>query len=269
MGKRLVESNNKLWYTDSNESYKIGRCIALRIAVCDDELGFLQQAKAALELWPGKPADLITETFEDGDALLLAHSLCPYDIILLDVVMPLLNGIETAREIRQHDRSVRIVFLTSSPEFALDSYSVKASDYLLKPLDVKRLYLCLDELAEQLREKAKSITVKSIGALHRVELESIEYIEAQNKHILFTLADGRTIDSIEPLYTYEDKLLLADGFFKCNRSYIVNIHRIVTYTLKEITMRSGARIPISRSCHKAFEAAYFSLLFGKAGDQSC
>lgn len=238
----------------------------MRLAICDDNSEFLNQTRQAIALWAAQPCDLTVELFEDGDALINAHTLSPFDIILLDVVMPLLNGIDTAREIRQCDRSVKIVFLTSSPEFALDSYSVKANDYLLKPLNPQKLYRCLEELSEEIRAKARSITVKSVGALHRVEISSIEYIEAQNKHVLFALTGGQTIESIEPLYTYEDKLLLSDGFFKCNRSYIVNIHRIVTYSLKEITMHSGCRISISRNYQKEFEAAYFSLLFRKAGD---
>lgn len=238
----------------------------LRIAVCDDSHDFLNHAKSIIDRWdrpyPGRTVD----TFEDGDALIQAHSAVPFDIILLDMVMPLLNGMETARELRQFDKTVKIVFLTSSPDFAVDSYSVKASNYLMKPLDTEKLHSCLNELTEEIRETARSITVRSASAIHRVEIARIEHIEAQNKHVLFSLSDGRTILSIEPLYTYESKLLLADGFFKCNRSYIVNLHRIETYTLKEITMRSGCRIPISRSCHKEFEAAYFELLFGKDGN---
>ena len=70
----------------------------------------------------------------------------PFDIILLDVVMPLLNGIEAANELREKDKNVKIVFLTSSPEFAVASYTVKASNYLLKPVEPAKLFACLDEL---------------------------------------------------------------------------------------------------------------------------
>ncbi len=239
----------------------------MRIAICDDNPDFLRRTKALLDRWD-TPAEVRTvELFDNGDALLQAHAAAPFDILLLDVVMPLLSGMETAREIRQQDKSVKIVFLTSSADFAVESYSVKASNYLMKPLEPARLYECLEDLARELRENARCITVKSATAIHRLEIGRIEYIEAQNKHVLFTLTDGSSLLSVEPLYTYEKQLFLSDGFFKCSRSYIVNLHRIMTYTLKEITMRSGARIPIARSCHKAFEAAYFGLLFGKAGGE--
>lgn len=92
----------------------------------------------------------------------------------------------------------------------------------------------------------------------------IEYVESQNKRILFVLSGGKTILSSEPLYSYEKKLTLEDVFFKCSRSFIVNIHRIDTFTAKEIRTQSGARIPISRNCNREFENAYFSVLFGKA-----
>lgn len=239
----------------------------MRIAICDDQSVFLAQLQSALASWPDRPPATVVEVFEDGDALIHAHTVAPFDIILLDVVMPLLNGIETARELRQQDKTVKIVFLTSSAEFAVDSYSVKASNYILKPLDVSRLYLCLNELTDDIRSRARSITAKCSNCLQRIELNSIEYLEAQNKHVLFVLSDGRTVSSTEPLYAFKPRLLLEDGFFQCSRSYIVNIHLIETYTPKEIIMRSGCRISISRNCQKEFEDAYFSLLFGKAGDR--
>ena len=243
-----------------------GGLFMLRIAICDDCPDFLEQVVSMLNHWPNRPSDLKFECFSDGDALLNAHSESPFDIILIDVVMPLLNGIETARELRIQDKSVKVVFLTSSPEYAVDSYTVKASNYLLKPLDVKALYRCLDELYAELRQNARSITVRSINITHRVELSSIEFIESQNKHIVFVLSNGTTIESIQPLYFFEDKLTLSDGFFKCHRSYIVNLHQIDTYSAKEIQLRSGICIPISRSHHKEFETAYFSAIFSKEGD---
>ena len=216
--------------------------------------------------WDSGPRDTCVEIFEDADSLLQAHAEMPFDIILLDVVMPLLGGIEAAREIRQFDKNVKIVFLTTSPDFAVDSYTVKANNYLLKPVVPEVLFRCLDELYEQIRQQEQCIAIRSGTAVHRVRVQDIEYVEAQNKQVLFSLTEGRSIQSLEPLYAWEDKLLLAGDFYKCHRSYMVNMYHIETYTMKEIKMRSGCRIPISRSCHKDFETAYFALLFGKEGD---
>lgn len=238
----------------------------LRIAICDDMPEFLQKTSDLICRWQNRPEFFTVETFSDGDSLIAAHAGKPFDILFLDVVMPLLNGIETAREIRQTDRSVKIVFLTSSAEFAVESYTVKADNYLLKPVSPEALYRCLDELQSDIRENSRYIIAKSATSVHRIPFPDIEHIEAQNKQVLFFLANGSTVSSTEPLYSLENKLLLSDGFFKCHRSYIVNFQRIATYTPKEIRMRSGCRIPISRSCQKEFELAYFEYLFGKAGD---
>ena len=238
----------------------------LRIAICDDMPDFLQSAKQLVLQWGNRPDGMTVDCFEHADALIAAHNSNPFGIILLDVVMPLLGGIEAAREIRQQDKTVKIVFLTASPEFAVDSYSVKANNYLLKPLNCKKLRLCLDELWEDIRQNTKRILVKDRYFVHQVELQNIEFIGSDNKYIHFSLINGMTLTSSEPLYTYEKKLMLSDGFFKCSRSYIVNIYRIDSFSAREIRMRSGYRIPISRSCQKDFETAYFTTLFGKAGD---
>ena len=238
----------------------------LRIAICDDMPECLTEIKQCIQNWPNKPDGLSVEAFSDADALIAAHNRNPFEIIFLDVVMPLLGGIEAAGEIRQQDKTVKIVFLTSSPEFAVDSYRVKADNYLLKPLDGKAIHQCLDELTAELQKNAKKILVRDRYAVHRVALQDIEFIESDNKYIHFVLTDGMTLTSAEPLYIYENKLPLADGFFKCSRGYIVNLYKIDSFTTKEIRMSSGYRIPISRSYQKEFEAAYFAALFGKAGD---
>lgn len=89
--------------------------------------------------------------FTNGDELISAHRAYGMDLILLDMIMPLLSGMDTARELRQHDPHVPIIFLTSSPEFALESYEVRTFWYLLKPLDEVRFHAVLDSWYESTR----------------------------------------------------------------------------------------------------------------------
>lgn len=239
----------------------------IRLAICDDSIAFLQQTKFLIDHW-NSPAshNIFIETFEDGDALLSAHSKNPFDIILLDIVMPLLNGIDTAKEIREKDKMVKIVFLTTSTEFAIESYTVKASNYLLKPINPDVLFNCLEELISDIKSTAKSMIIKGIDATHKIALSDIEHIEAQLKHVVFFLKSNRQIESSEPFYKYENALMLDDGFYKCHRSYLININHIENYSHSEIVMRSGKHIPISRSCQKNFETSYFHVVFGKVDD---
>ncbi|MBR3597786.1 MAG: response regulator transcription factor [Clostridia bacterium] len=237
----------------------------LRIAVCDDDFLFRKQIAEIMNRWEQKPENAVFEIFDNGDELISAHKTSPFDIILLDILMPLINGIETAREIRQNDKNTKIVFLTSSPEFAVESYTVKADNYLLKPVSEKALFCCLDELAEEIGNKAKTIAIKGIYNVYKLVVDDIVYVEAQNKHIVFSMLDGSKIETTEPLHICEEKLIPNKEFFKCHRSYIVNINHIDKYTSKEIRMHNGSFIPISRSYQKDFEFAYYATLFGEAG----
>lgn len=239
----------------------------LRIAICDDMPDFLKQAKELVSEWKKDSDDLFIELFSDGASLIDAHLKNPFDIILLDIVMPLVNGIDTAAQIRKNDKSVKLAFLTSSPEYAIESYSVHANGYILKPLERSKLYHCLDDLYESIEDNTKYLLVKEANLVHRIELRNIEYVEAQGKHVIFLLSDKNQIKSSEPFYVYENILTVRDGFFKCHRSYLVNIFRISQYTPKEITTRSGIRIPISRNAHKDFEAVYFDTMFERGKRQ--
>lgn len=238
----------------------------MRVALCDDSREQLEQIQKIILDWDNRPADLTIHCFDNGDSLLQAHRITPFDIIFLDVIMPVMGGMETAKELRQTDKTVKLVFLTTTPDFAVEAFAVKASNYLLKPLKAQKLHQCLDDFSAEFQASARRITIKSAYSMHRIPVADIEYIESQNKKILFVLSGGQTILSSEPLYTYEEKLTLEEGFFKCSRSFIVNIHKIDTFTVKEIRMQSGARIPISRSNHREFEKAYFSVLFGTTGE---
>ncbi|MBQ4342985.1 MAG: response regulator transcription factor [Erysipelotrichaceae bacterium] len=238
----------------------------IRIGIRDDSKAFLNQIKDMIELWNDKPQTIVTELFEDGDTLIQSHKKKPFDLLILDIVMPLLNGLDTAKEIRSKDKAVKIIFLSSSSEFAIDSYSVKASNYLLKPVHPEQLYICLKECIEEMNFSSKTLSVKISEMVYRIPLSSIEYVEAQNKHVCIHMKNGKSLLTSEPLYLLENKLLLSDGFYKCHRSYIVNIHHISKYSSKEVTMHSNDKIPISRGLRNSFETAYFSVLFGKAGE---
>ena len=176
--------------------------------------------------------------------------------------MPFLNGMDTAREIREIDKAAKIVFLTSSPEFALESYSVKASGYIIKPVSYEQLSEVLSDCTAALREEPEHLLLKSAHGYHKIYLHDIEYIEAQNKQVVFFLDLCRSLIITEPLYSFENKLLAKDGFFKCHRSYIVSMSHVDSFSSTEIAMKSGCRVPIARGSGKAFQDAYFSYMFG-------
>ena len=148
-------------------------------------------------------------------------------------------------------------------DFALESYEVKALNYLLKPIDSQKLFSVLDDFLKNFESSAETFTAHTANGFCKIALNDVDYLEAQNKWVLVYLSDGKIQKLREQFSKCEGIFTPEKGFFKCHRSYIVNIYRIVTYMQKEIRMQSGFRIPVSRSCHAEFESAYFDLLFRK------
>ena len=234
----------------------------IRVAVCDNEREALDKASNMVLDWADENGiEVELHQFENGDDLISYNAANRMDIILLDIIMPMLNGMDTAKEIRKYDSSVPILFLTSSPEFALESYDVKARGYLLKPVNYERLKDLLDDVSQMLLEEPKHLILKTEYGYQKIYYRDIEWMEAQNKTIFIFLRNGKQIKTTETLHSFESKLDDSEGFFKCHRSYIVNILNVDTYNVTEIVTKSGHRIPIARGYGKAFQEAYFNFMF--------
>lgn len=234
----------------------------LKIIACDDDVAFLDRLHRMIDRWSSETGTAVDVALVTrGEDLLARHAASRADIILLDMIMPLVNGMDTARELRQADTAVCLVFLTSSPEFALESYEVRAFDYLLKPVTYERLAQSLDELSSMRPAATDELVIKTSFGYHALRLSDIEYAEARNKHVVFHLRDGRDIEALESFRSVEDRLEQNAVFFKCHRSYQVNLRNIDHFDRTDIVMRSGACIPLSRSCKQGFQDAYFAVRF--------
>lgn len=234
----------------------------LRVGLCDDDKGYMEELTDMVRQW-AKENKLKIELFscDNGDKLLAQSTASHMDIVILDIVMPLLNGMDTARELRAQDTAVKLIFLTSSPDFALESYEVKAQDYLLKPVSYDRLREALDACCQMLCAEPKNMVLKTSFGFQKLYFGDVEYAEAQNKRVVFHLRTGREVDTPEPLHSLEDKLVSEDGFFKCHRSYLVYLPNVDHFNSTEIIMRSGRCVPIARGYAKAFQEAYFAQMF--------
>lgn len=239
----------------------------LRIAVCDDSPQFLQIAVNLIKKWSEQrniPIELLA--FNNGDELLNANASHRLDIVFLDIIMPLLNGMETARELRQNDSAIHIIFLTSSPEFALDSYEVKAQGYLLKPVTYEKIKDALDDCARFFAKEPENLILKTTFGYQKLYYHNIEFAEAQNKKVTFYLSNGSTLQATDPLYFFEDKLTHENGFFKCHRSYLVYLKNVDHFSSTQIITKSGRTVPIARGFAKPFKEAYFALMFQEQED---
>ena len=235
----------------------------MRIAICDDEIQFVDTICSLLEQWGQEHEIKLTlYRFTDGDDLIAAHQNECMDLIILDVIMPLLSGIDTAKELRNMNQAVPIVFLTSSREFAVDSYEVKAFNYLIKPVDRAKLFTTLDDFSKTFNLPQTTYTAQTGSGFCRIIIANVDYLEAQNKQVLVHLTDGKTIIIRELFSKCEEVFSPENGFCRCHRSYIVNLNNVEQFSKTGLTTIYNAAIPISRNSYTAFKETYFNYMFG-------
>jgi len=147
----------------------------MKIAICDDDSHDLLRIASLVETYRNtRKADLTYISFQSASELLFSMDREDYDVLFLDVLMPGLNGMQAAREIREQNRDVEIVFLTSSPEFAVESYSVRAHYYLLKPVSGEKLFPILDRLQDDFKKPEDALRIKTQSSVLSLPYSKIE-----------------------------------------------------------------------------------------------
>lgn len=234
----------------------------MRIAICDDLKADRMDAVDAI----GSVIKNFSVTeFESGEELLKSHAAYPFDLIILDILMPELSGMETAARLRLTDVKTPIVFMSTSDEFGVQSYSVLAFDYLLKPIDRSRLRECMKRLFMQQRKK-HYVTVTYSGVETKILLSNIQCLESNLRKVIFTLSENREIELVGKLTDYEG-YLLSHGFCRCHKSYLVNIEHIDSIEGDAFYLTGGKKVKISRACLQSAKKAYFDYIFGTEAPQ--
>lgn len=168
---------------------------------------------------------------------------------------------DTAKALRQKELMCPLIFLTSSPEFALESYEVRAFWYLLKPVSEERLFSVLDQWLTSMQASLRHFAARTISGYQNIYLRDVEYLEARNKLVAVVFRDGSVLEIKEPFHRCEEFFTPEKGFYKCHRSYLVALNCVETFSKAELRTKSGARIPISRDNGVAFKDAYFAYMF--------
>jgi len=232
------------------------------IAVCDDQPEELKTVVSLLNIWQKENKTALQyKTFQNAADLLDAAIKVRFSLYLLDVMMPGTNGISAAQEIRSFDEAAEIVFLTSSPSFAYESYGVHALDYLLKPIRKEMLFHILDQLLLQEQNLQECLTLKCGQALIRIPFTQLAYVEVINKHLYFNLTNGQVKEVFGSLKDYEKLLLSHPEFMRVHRSYIVNMLQVAELSPAVIRTFSGKNIPVSRGNYPQLQKDYMKLLF--------
>lgn len=248
----------------------IGLCgkgrIMIKVAFCDDDLSVLKELSVLMERYRVErnqdityaafhsPLELLSEV-ERGTRL---------DIIFLDVLMPGQDGISAAREIRKYDTSVKIIYLTSSSEYAVDSYEVGAYFYQLKPIWQESFYRLMDSVLRECRKNEKnSLILRCKTGITRLELDKLKYCEVTGRNLLLHKEDGEVLDSVGKLDDLCEQLKDYECFVRCHRSYMINMDYVKSISNKAVILSDGTQIPIPHGKYSELKDKFFSYFFRK------
>lgn len=244
----------------------------LRIAVCDDLLDQLEIIKKATEQYFEAYPDEQIKIFTYNNPLIFLESLDKtggFDILLLDVCMPGIDGTQVATEIRRRKDKCEIIFLTTSDEFAVEAFALKAVHYLVKPFTQVQFGEAMDRAMKHFTtHQVPKVSLKLAGGgIGVLELDEIVWIESRNHTQSVFLKEGgnqETRESLSQLLALLEQLSPGQFVSPC-KGYIINQKAIRTIESKGIIMRSGQTIPLARGTFREFSDRYFSYLFPKGG----
>lgn len=233
------------------------------LAVCDDQAEDLGSIDALLCTWEKeRNVSLRRKLFSNAVELLDAARQEKFTLYLLDVIM---SGMSAARELRGFDLAADIVFLTSSPEFAWESYRVQALDYLVKPVDKELLFGLLDKLYRRERRPQEALVLKTGSAVLRIPFSELSFVEVIGRRLYFNMTSGDMQEVVGAMRNYETQLLSRPEFMRVHRSYIVNMFQVEGLFPGHIRTFSGKSLPVSRLLYPRLLEDYMALLFEHRG----
>lgn len=240
----------------------------MKVAVCDDELQVLEELSSFLDLYCEEyHREIEYELFQSPIELFakMEQGGC-YDVLFLDILMKGDNGIEVARELRKQDKNVKIIFLTSSSEYAVQSYTVGAFFYQLKPIQKEKLTELMEKIfSEWVKEQSEYFIVKCKNGIHRIDVRQLEYCEVVNRSLVFYLQNGCELKSNISIQEVEDTLSRFGCFVRPHRSYLINMRFVESISVKCINMTCKARIPIPHGKYTQIKDCYLEYAFGNMG----
>lgn len=237
----------------------------LHLAVCEDceaQNYFILEMVALYKAKRGN-IQLETTSFLSGEKLLESlEQGNKFDLMLLDIVMPGLNGIELAKEIRKKDENVILIYISASEDFAIDAFKVYASNYIVKPVIEENLFPILDRLIPLSKKTAEQyFTFSTTERTVRIPFSSIASVELLNRKPCVCLEDGSVLtgkflrgnfnELIKPLFNDE-------RFFHSHKSYVVNISHAVELTNHMFVMKNHAFVPIAKRNYAEAKSRYLN-----------
>lgn len=235
-----------------------------KVAFCDDSSAVLNELQGLFNQYCISRGEKMTCAMFHSPLELL-HAVehgTRLDILFLDVMMPGEDGINAASEIRKFDKNVKIIFLTSSAEFAVQSYAVGAYFYQLKPIWKESFFRLMDSaLAECEKEQTDSLILRYKDGVARISLKELEYCEIFHRTLFFHLTSGKVLESIGSLDNLSAQLEPYRRFLRPHRSYLINLDYVRSISARAVTMSCLTEIPLPRGKYNEVKDAYLEYAF--------
>jgi DNA-binding LytR/AlgR family response regulator len=228
----------------------------IRAAICDDEKSQSEYIELLLNEWAAlRGLRVKVSVFENAERFLFNYDGRQiYDLILLDIQMNEMSGVELAKRIRETGDGAEIVFITGFPDFMSEGYEVNALHYLLKPVSPEKVREVLDRAMERRAERPRTLLLPMKGGAVRVRAGDIVYAEVLSHTITLHMAGGEQLNVAMRITDMEE--LLGEGFFKCHRSYIVALARVRRVTRTAVLLDDGRELPLARGLYVAANKAF-------------
>lgn len=225
-----------------------------KIAICDDEQNQIEYITSIVESWSAHEGhNCKISTFASAEAFLFEYEdYKAYDILLLDVEMKGMTGIELAKRIRNDNNRAEIVFVTSHFEFAGDGYEVDALHYLIKPISADKLTQVLTKAAEKLSAEPPSVVISCEGETVKLYESDILYVESFLHYIVIHTKD-KEYKIKESISVFAAKL--SDDFYRIHRSYVASLKYITRISRTSVNI-GKSKLPLSRGKYDDINRAF-------------
>ncbi len=230
----------------------------LHIMICEDEPAQLRLLRDYVREWDSG-AEI--RCFENAARFLFDwEEKKEADLLLLDIEMPGMNGMELAKRLRAQGDPVQILFVTGAADYAPEGYDVDAVSYLLKPVKKERLFSSLDKAVRRLGRQEPILLVECAGEVVKIPIRRLCWLESMGHDtILHRREQEEPLRSKTGLHKLEQELASRQvAFFKIHRSYLVNLEQIEKITRREVVMADGAVLPIARGRWETLNQAFLT-----------